>query len=707
MTNDQAIALIDEILGQALALKAVFMRRRGAGPSVPDQVLGLTATPVSSSQISLSWNAAATAQTYTIRRDGQQIVNLLAATTYPDIGLSASTLYRYTVAAVNTFGEGMASAIVGATTAAGSNVFPPSAPTITNLTATGTADPTTTLRATHTSVVSTDHYAVQTRTTGAIPWNRLTAFDHTGTVIDITGNSPGQSLDVRIAACDLTESVVLWSATATAVTQAASGTSLPNPSYALYLIGDSSTSTFRYDNSPYQQYAQLFDWHIMNPLSNHDGAATQTLPAICSTIRSGALATENFFYFDPFFIFSYYETNFFNAFLNSNWFLKSPSYLTGAVVHPGGNSTQYCGNICPGGPTGPGGRTCDQYVADYEVGLRITGNPAGLVSGTALANTRVKGFYYDDMSPGVNFSGGQSVTGDFQRIGGTNDYSYPGSGSSANVLIRQGVVAIMDRMQANSPYPIVVGGNGGGSGYNNAQPLPPEYVGKWGLVLYENAQGGGSGSPSNPGNGGSFENMLASYQRKTLMGKTSGIVYGLFGGSNVRADGSAMVEGPPNNAIKWSPAWQGVRYQWGCNAIGGNFSYFPAATDPANSGGQGAPYSSTASLLRYFDWFKVNIASSQAYTQAQARSGLGANWIGAWIDPPQTVKWASIGPKGIWRRQGTNADVFLCPYGNGAQTNVPLGRSYRKITSAQDPTMNGGTTTNWNFGDGDCFIGLK
>lgn len=202
-------------------MKSVSMRRRGAGPNVPDQVLGLTATPISSSQVNLTWNPAATAQSYTIRRDGQQLVNQLSATTYSDAPLAASTTYGYKVSAVNPFGEGAPSALVTATTSPGGNVFPPSPPAITNLTATGTADPTTTLRATHTLTLATDHYAVQRRVTGTIPWTRLPALNHTGASIDITGNSPGQSVDVQIAACDATESVVLWSLTATASTQAA------------------------------------------------------------------------------------------------------------------------------------------------------------------------------------------------------------------------------------------------------------------------------------------------------------------------------------------------------------------------------------------------------------------------------------------------------------------------------------------------------
>jgi fibronectin type 3 domain-containing protein len=67
-------------------------------PSVPTN---LTATAVSTSQINLSWNAStdnASVAGYQVFRDGV-FVATSTATTYSDTGLTASTLYSYTVTA--------------------------------------------------------------------------------------------------------------------------------------------------------------------------------------------------------------------------------------------------------------------------------------------------------------------------------------------------------------------------------------------------------------------------------------------------------------------------------------------------------------------------------------------------------------------------------------------------------------------------------
>lgn len=98
----------------------------------PNQVGGLTATAVSSSQINLAWNADATAfpngaTYYDIERsvDGlgswASIATVsIPTTTYSDTGLPASTTRYYRVTAYNKFGGGLASASANATTQAGS-----------------------------------------------------------------------------------------------------------------------------------------------------------------------------------------------------------------------------------------------------------------------------------------------------------------------------------------------------------------------------------------------------------------------------------------------------------------------------------------------------------------------------------------------------------------------------------------------------------
>lgn len=108
--------------------------------------------------------------------------------------------------------------------AAASN--PVSAPILSSLSTTGVTDPNTILRVIHTSVANTDHYAIQSRWTGVVAWSRETAFNHTGTTVDLTGRNPSQSYDVQVGACNVDETVINWSATATAST-------LPGPSGAI------------------------------------------------------------------------------------------------------------------------------------------------------------------------------------------------------------------------------------------------------------------------------------------------------------------------------------------------------------------------------------------------------------------------------------------------------------------------------------------
>lgn len=105
----------------------------GCGSTVapPDAPSGLTATPMSSSEIDLSWTGSTTATSYDVSRDGS-VVGSATGTTYKDTGLASSSTHTYTVAARNAGGPSTTSAgPVSATTLAG----PPPAPT--GLTGTG------------------------------------------------------------------------------------------------------------------------------------------------------------------------------------------------------------------------------------------------------------------------------------------------------------------------------------------------------------------------------------------------------------------------------------------------------------------------------------------------------------------------------------------------------------------------------------------
>lgn len=117
-------------VGFNAALTSAYVPPAGGGttPAVPS---GLTATAVSSSQIDLSWTAAANATGYNIYRANAAYVatslaNKITATpitgtTYNDTGLTAGTTYYYRVATVNSTSasQSMPTPDASATTSAG------------------------------------------------------------------------------------------------------------------------------------------------------------------------------------------------------------------------------------------------------------------------------------------------------------------------------------------------------------------------------------------------------------------------------------------------------------------------------------------------------------------------------------------------------------------------------------------------------------
>jgi beta-glucanase (GH16 family) len=91
-----------------------------AGCTAPTTPTNFTATAVSTSEIDLGWTASTGpscggAVTYNVTRNGTQIATGQSATTLKDTGLTASTTYNYTVAAVNSVGTS-AAASASATT---------------------------------------------------------------------------------------------------------------------------------------------------------------------------------------------------------------------------------------------------------------------------------------------------------------------------------------------------------------------------------------------------------------------------------------------------------------------------------------------------------------------------------------------------------------------------------------------------------------
>lgn len=96
-------------------MKVSFVRPLGTIPQTPAPVAGVVATVVSSTEIDLSWIAVSGAQNYTVRIFGNPVLTL-PVTSANFTGLTPSTTYNFTVAAINSFGEGLPSQIAVATT---------------------------------------------------------------------------------------------------------------------------------------------------------------------------------------------------------------------------------------------------------------------------------------------------------------------------------------------------------------------------------------------------------------------------------------------------------------------------------------------------------------------------------------------------------------------------------------------------------------
>jgi chitodextrinase len=119
--------------GTATAQLTVTVTAATAGPSVPT---GLTATATSTSQISLSWtvstdNAGATITGYHLFRNGTQSATAGTWPAYTITGLTPSTTYTFTVAAVDSAGNVSGQSASAIATTQG----PTAAPTIASLTA--------------------------------------------------------------------------------------------------------------------------------------------------------------------------------------------------------------------------------------------------------------------------------------------------------------------------------------------------------------------------------------------------------------------------------------------------------------------------------------------------------------------------------------------------------------------------------------------
>jgi hypothetical protein len=101
-----------------------FSVSTNSNPQPPAQPQNLTATPVQTNQINLSWSASSGATGYMVNRDGSPVA-LTPNTSHADAGLAANSYHTYSVVASNSVGFSTPSAAVGTNTLAAAPVNPP------------------------------------------------------------------------------------------------------------------------------------------------------------------------------------------------------------------------------------------------------------------------------------------------------------------------------------------------------------------------------------------------------------------------------------------------------------------------------------------------------------------------------------------------------------------------------------------------------
>ncbi|MFY9615690.1 MAG: N,N-dimethylformamidase beta subunit family domain-containing protein [Candidatus Dormiibacterota bacterium] len=164
-------------------------------PAIPQAPTGLTATPVSSSQINLGWTASSGATSYKIQRSpdgstGWTQIGTSSSTAYSDTGLSAATAYSYRVLASNSSGDSGPSNVASATT----SQAVPAAPT--GLTAAPGSSTQINLGWTASSGASS--YKIQRSADGTSGWAQVGTSTATG--YSDTGLSPATTYYYRVLA---------------------------------------------------------------------------------------------------------------------------------------------------------------------------------------------------------------------------------------------------------------------------------------------------------------------------------------------------------------------------------------------------------------------------------------------------------------------------------------------------------------------------
>lgn len=131
VTNNQiTIQFIHKVQNPKINAIEIIPAGSGSDTTAPTAPGSLAATAITANSLTLTW-AASTDNVgvtgYNVSRNGV-LLGTVTATNYPDSGLSPATTYNYSVVAVDAAGNASTASTVSATTAAGTDTQPPSAP---------------------------------------------------------------------------------------------------------------------------------------------------------------------------------------------------------------------------------------------------------------------------------------------------------------------------------------------------------------------------------------------------------------------------------------------------------------------------------------------------------------------------------------------------------------------------------------------------
>ena len=475
-----------------------------------------------------------------------------------------------------------------------------------------------------------------------------------------TGLAANTQYAYDVAAYDAASNASGQSAPASATTSAVatapvapppqvSSTSQTFPSLGMYAIQNNHD----YGNAAFIARAAISDIVIVNVWNGWRDPGTganslQVLQAI------NAASTRNTKVFNYFIADTSDNYQYLSAWLtqvnNANWWARV-TYPYGSQISDGGSG--YWMSLYTGGPTGIGGRTYDQYAADYFVDYTYDGDGAGLATNASdPVNPLWAGAYQDDMHPCNPVAADWSLTGS------------PNTGSCAQWTAGQ--LAISQRIQSDA---------GGMACANLAYMQDPEdstlmqaYAGSYDCGELENMVGS-TGSIENQG----LSLLLAAYRNSMALLNSNQLA--MFTAYNLTSNGEDQID--------TSVPYQAARHALAVCMVLGN-----ARCDlQTGNGGGGGSIDNNVAL--WFDEDAVNTSTQTPCTTPDASCAPYVGYLGTAVDPPQTAAYQGC----YWRRRFQYGEVWWSPASCSAGS-INFGYTVNFIAGVQAPYFNTGGSGN-------------